>query len=301
MSGLLLVTGAKGFVGSHLVKAFEAKPFAGMDQIMALPSGLDVRNAEDVSRFIAEHRPQAVIHLAAQSFVPRAIAEPRETYEINVIGTLNLIEALAAIDFDGRFLYVSSGDVYGRVDERSLPVTEATIPRPGNPYASSKLAAEELCLQWGRRTESKVLIARPFNHIGPGQSDRFVVSSLATQVTAICQGVKPAVIEVGDIEATRDFTDVRDVVQAYAGIMAKGETEARYIVASGVERPVAQILRQMLEIAGVEAEIKVDKRRMRQSEQRRMFADSARIASDTGWSPVIPFNQTLNDILKSVR
>jgi GDP-4-dehydro-6-deoxy-D-mannose reductase len=297
----VLVTGGGGFVGRHLLSAIAEGRFGRLRDAVVLPSGLDVRDEEALSDFVAEQRPDAVIHLAAQSFVPRAIENPRETYDINVIGTLNLIQALDAAGFNGRFLFVSSGDVYGRVDESSLPVDASTWPRPGNPYASSKLAAEEFCLQWSRRTGAQVLVARPFNHIGPGQSDRFVVSSLAHQVVAIKEGRQPAIIEVGDIDATRDFSDVRDVVSAYAAILEQGNNQARYIVASGVERSVATILRRMLELAGVSADIRVDPSRLRASEQRRMVADPSATTQETGWRPLIELDQTLTDILQSVR
>ena len=301
MSSKVLVTGARGFVGGHLLVAIAQGGFGPLCEALALPAGLDLRDEKALTAFIAEHRPDAVIHLAAQSFVPRAIAEPRETYEINVIGTLNLIQALEAARFAGRFLFVSSGDIYGRVEESTLPVNASTCPRPGNPYASSKLAAEELCLQWSRRTGVQVLIARPFNHVGPGQSDRFVVSSLAHQVMAIKEGRQPAVIEVGDIEATRDFSDVRDVVAAYAAILARGKDQVRYIIASGVERSVAAMLQRMLQLAGVAADIRVDPARLRTSEQRRMVADPSATTQDTGWRPLIEMDQTLADILQSVR
>ncbi|MDY0980255.1 GDP-mannose 4,6-dehydratase [Stenotrophomonas sp. CFBP8994] len=301
MTSKVLVTGGGGFVGRHLLSAIAEGRFGRLRDAVVLPSGLDVRDEEALSDFVAEQRPDAVIHLAAQSFVPRAIENPRETYDINVIGTLNLIQALDAAGFNGRFLFVSSGDVYGRVDESSLPVDASTWPRPGNPYASSKLAAEEFCLQWSRRTGAQVLVARPFNHIGPGQSDRFVVSSLAHQVVAIKEGRQPAIIEVGDIDATRDFSDVRDVVSAYAAILEQGNNQARYIVASGVERSVATILRRMLELAGVSADIRVDPSRLRASEQRRMVADPSATTQETGWRPLIELDQTLTDILQSVR
>lgn len=301
MTSRVLVTGAGGFVGGHLMAAIADGRFGDLSEAVVLPSGLDLRDDATLSAFVAEQRPDAVIHLAAQSFVPRALAEPRETYEINVIGTLNLIRALEQAGFRGRFLYISSGDIYGRVEESALPVDATTTPHPGNPYASSKLAAEELCLQWARRTGAQVLIARPFNHIGPGQSDRFVVSSLAHQVMAIKEGRQPAVIEVGDIEATRDFSDVRDVVSAYAAILARGSDQVRYIVASGEERSVATILRRMLELSGVSADIRVDPSRLRASEQRRMVADPSATTHDTGWRPLIDIDQTLTDILKSVR
>ncbi|MGH8083054.1 MAG: GDP-mannose 4,6-dehydratase [Lysobacter sp.] len=300
MSRAVLITGASGFVGRYVLEAVRNGDFPA-DATIVLPANHDLRDAASTRAFVANNRPDMVIHLAAQSFVPRSISDPEETYGVNVMGTLNLLEALSAAQFAGRFLYVSSGDVYGRIADEDLPVDAATVASPMNPYASSKLAAEELCLQWGRRLGKDVLIARPFNHIGPYQSDRFVVPSLASQILAIKAGERPPLLEVGDIESTRDFTDVRDVVQAYSKILGSGQPGKRYIVASGIERKVSEILAQLLQLAGVQAEVRRDPARFRPAEQRRMAADAQETTRDTGWTPQIEFAQTLNDILKAVR
>lgn len=297
MSRRALITGAGGFVGKYVLDSIAAGTFPA-DVAVPFPPGLDIRNAEAVRAFVLDAAPAMVVHLAAQSFVPRSITHPEETYLINVMGTLNLLEALSVSGFRGRFLYVSSGDVYGRVKESALPVTAATPAAPMNPYAASKLAAEELCLQWGRRTGRDVLIARPFNHIGPGQSERFVVPSLAAQLMAIRLGARPPVLDVGDIDSSRDFTDVRDVVEAYARILERGVSGKRYIVASGRERRIRELLEDMARLAGVKVEVRQDPTRFRPSEQRRMVADATDARRDTGWAPNIELEKTLKDIMK---
>lgn len=294
----LLVTGAGGFVGRHVRQSSdEGGSFAGWD-IFAPPRDWDIRNVPDVHRTIAETRPDAVLHLAAQSFVPRSFEDPHETFAINLGGTLNLLLALRAANFAGRMLFVSSGDVYGRVPEDQLPVDESRIPEPRSPYGVSKVAAEQLCLQWRRAEGLDVMIARPFNHAGPGQDSRFVLPALARQVVAIAAGKQPPVIDAGDIDSTRDFTDVRDVVNAYAAMLDRGEPGATYVIGTGREYRVRDLLQAMCALRGLSVEIRQDPTRMRPSEQRRMAADAALLRKHTGWEPSIMMESTLNDILE---
>jgi len=292
----LLLTGSTGFVGSHVAAASNGGAFAGW-QVVPLPRGMDLREREPLRDWLASQPVDAVVHLAAQSFVPRSFQDPAETLEINVVGTSNLIELLAGTGFGGRFLYVSSGDVYGRLDDSQLPVSEITVPQPRSPYAVSKIAAEMRCLQAMRSDGLDVLIARPFNHVGPGQAAQFAVPALARQVAAIAAGRQPPVIRAGDVDVTRDFTDVRDVVAAYAAILSGGTTGTIYVVGSGRERTLRDVLRRLCELAGVNAELKQDATLMRPAEQRRMVADASLLRRHTGWSPSIPFDQTLTDIL----
>ena len=298
--GRLLVTGAGGFVGTHVRAAVGAGVF-GQAEFIGTPDGWDIRDAAATCELVAELRPDSVLHLAAQSFVPRSFEDPRETFEVNVIGTLNLLQALSLGKFSGRFVYASSGDIYGRVPEHALPVDESRVPEPRSPYASSKVAAEQLCLQWGRTEALETIIARPFNHVGPGQGARFVLPALALQVVSIAAGRQPPVIEAGDIDTTRDFTDVRDVVAAYAAMLRRGSPGSTYLVASGTERRVRELLETMCSLAGVAPRIHQDPSKMRPAEQRRMVASAARLTADTGWEPRIAFETTLNDILDTAR
>ncbi|NCT70714.1 MAG: NAD-dependent epimerase/dehydratase family protein [Xanthomonadaceae bacterium] len=296
----ILVTGAGGFVGRYVLEAIENGRFG--DAIAAVPpSDWDIRNLDSTRDAVAQTMPDAVVHLAAQSFVPRSFEDPAETLAINAGGTANLIKALQEQDFGGRLLYVSSGDVYGLVAETDLPVTEDIQPQPRNPYAVSKWAAEQLCLQAGRTHGLDCVIARPFNHVGAGQSDRFVLPSLAGQIAEIETGRREPLIEVGDIDSTRDFLDVRDVVAAYAALLRAGARGATYVVASGRERSVRELLDLMLGQTDVKPEIRVDPARMRPSEQKRMRADSRRLRDDTGWNPELSIETTVLDLLDYAR
>lgn len=297
----LLVTGSSGFVGKH-VRAACAKGGAFSDwQCHGTPEGWDIRDAGAVNSLVGEIQPDGVLHLAAQSFVPRSFEAPRETFEINLLGTLNLLQALTATKFSGSMVFVSSGDVYGRVPDEAMPVTEHRIPEPRSPYAVSKIAAEQLCLQWRRTEGLAVMVARPFNHVGPGQDPKFVLPALARQVVAIADGRQAPIIEAGDIDTTRDFTDVRDVVAAYAAMLESGIAGTTYLIGSGDERRVRDLLMSMCRLAGIAPEIRQDPSKLRPAEQRRMVADSGLLRRDTGWAPRIPLETTLTDILNDAR
>ena len=297
----LLVTGSTGFVASHVRAACAGGGTMAGWEFHGSPPGLDIRDAAAVREMVGEVRPDGVLHLAAQSFVPRSFEAPQETIEINVIGTANLLQALTAAKFAGRMIFASSGDVYGRVPDDALPVDETRTPEPRSPYAVSKIAAEQLCLQWHRTEGLDVVVARPFNHVGPGQDPRFVLPALARQIVDIAKGGRPAVIDAGDIDSTRDFTDVRDVVAAYAAILARGAPGSTYLIASGQERRIRDLLIAMCRLASVEADIRQDLARMRPAEQRRMVADAGKLSGDTGWHTKIPIETTLLDILNDAR
>lgn len=301
MAGKLIVTGGSGFVGRHVREACSADGSLAGWEFVEAPAGLDIRSADQVRDWVVAEAPDAVLHLAAQSFVPRSFEDPRETLEINLLGTLCLLQALKAAQFRGRMIYVSSGDVYGRVPDEALPIDETRVPEPRSPYAVSKLAAESLCLQWHRTDALDVMIARPFNHIGPGQDARFVVPAMARQVVAIAAGRQPPVVDAGDIDTTRDFTDVRDIVAAYGAMLGRGAPGVTYLVGSGVERRVRDLLAAMCALEGVDPEIRQDASRMRPAEQRRMAADASLLRRHTGWSPRIAIEATINDILTDAR
>ena len=296
----ILVTGAGGFVGHHLLEAFEKGVF-GAAVALVPDAAWDIRSLEAVRQTVARTVPDAVIHLAAQSFVPRSFEDPAETLAINAGGTANLIKALQECGFKGRFLYVSSGDIYGLVPEAQLPVDERIMPQPRSPYAVSKWSAEQLCLQARRTHDLDCVIARPFNHVGPGQSDRFVLPSLAGQIAEIEVGLREPVIEVGDIDSTRDFLDVRDVVAAYTALLRSAAPGETYVVASGQERSVRELLDLMLSHTTVKPEIRMDPSRMRSSEQKRMRADSRRLRIDTGWRPSVALDTTIKELLDYAR
>jgi len=287
----LLATGLSGFVGSYCAQQLAA--------VGLLHEGrpVDLRSREEVRAAVAEIEPDTVIHLAAQSSVVASVEDPTLTYEVNFGGTLNLLLALRDAGFRGRMLYVGSADAYGSVSQAELPVSEARPLKPLNPYAVSKVAAEALCYQWSQTGPFEIVIARPFNHIGPGQSDRFAVASFARQIAAYRAGRAQRRLAVGDIDTTRDFTDVRDIVRAYASLLVSGRNGEAYNVCSGVERSLRNVIQAMLGASGVTMEIEVGEERLRKLEQRRMLGSFAKLQADTGWKPEIPFEETLIDTL----
>ncbi|HUV97736.1 MAG TPA: GDP-mannose 4,6-dehydratase [Acidobacteriaceae bacterium] len=296
----LYVTGVGGFVGQHLAHMAATGVF-GECELHSMPVRLDIRDADGLRASIAAVKPDWVIHLAARSFVPDSFVNPRDTFDVNVLGTLNLLCALRDEGFTGRLLYVSSGDVYGSVPEDALPVSEQHPAAPRNPYAVSKLSAETLCRQWYFSEKMDVVIARPFNHIGPAQDSRFVVPGFARQICRIAAGKQEARMVVGDLDVSRDFSDVRDVVWAYAALLREGKPGTVYNVSSGREVLVRSILRQLCDLAGVDPAIDEDQARLRPNEQRRMVASSERLQRDTGWKPQISLEASLVQILEHFR
>ena len=287
----LLATGLSGFVGAYCAQQL------GAVDLLFDGRPADLRRPEEVRAALAQARPEQVIHLAAQSSVMAAVEDPALTYEVNFGGTLNLLQALAESGFRGRMLYVGSADVYGVVPEGELPVAEARPLKPLNPYAVSKVAAEALCYQWSQGGPFEIVMARPFNHIGPGQGPRFAVASFARQIAACRAGRAAGPLVVGDIDTTRDFSDVRDIVRAYGALLASGRNGETYNVCSGVERSLRDVIGALLAAAGIEMEIQVDPQRLRAVEQRRMRGSFAKLRADTGWQPQVPFEQTLKDTL----
>jgi len=289
----IVLTGASGFVGGFVQRQVPCIPFDCSGQQVDLRDPVQVRSA------IEQLRPDAIIHLAGQSFVPASFDNPRETYDINFLGTLNLLGALKESGFRGRMLFVGSGDTYGLVPEARLPITEDLPLRPRSPYGVSKVAAEALCYQWSQLEKFALVMTRSFNHIGPGQSERFVVSDFAKQVIEIKQGRRKPILNVGDIDVTRDFTDVRDAASAYALLLERGGNGETYNVCSGVERSIRSILVRLLELANVDARIEQDATRLRIGEQRRFRGSYEKLHRDTGWVPAITIDHSLLDILQN--
>lgn len=292
----LLATGISGFVGGHLRAAVEREPSCGYELIHP-ESEIDLRDGERWRAWLADARPDAVIHLGGQSNVVDAFADPRATLEVNTLGTLNLLLGLRAAEFRGRMLFVSSGDVYGLVEEQFLPVRETLPPRPRNPYAVSKVAAEALCYQWTQSEGMHIVVARSFNHVGAGQDERFAVASYARQIAEVKLGLRPPVLKVGDIEVTRDFTDVEDVVRAYFALLERGESGTIYNIGANREVRLGEILDTLCRLAGVAPRIVRDAGRMRPTEQRRMRASTQRLHERTGWQPRVPLDVSLARIL----
>ena len=287
-----LVTGDKGFVGSLCMKAWPSA--IGLSELAG--ASIDICDKVALRHALSNTELNEVIHLAGISFVPDAVADPLRTYQVNFLGTLNLLECLRDVGFSGRFIYVSSGDAYGLVQTSQLPVKETVPLAPRNPYAVSKAAAEALCYQWSQTSGFEVIVARPFNHIGPGQSERFALSDFARQIAAMRHTDAIKKLFVGNIEVTRDFLDARDVVRAYDMLFENSLNANVYNVCSSQEYLLSDLVRRLIKISGVDIAIEVDAPRWRPAEQSRMVGSNAKLMDATGWTPVIHLDETLLQI-----
>jgi GDP-4-dehydro-6-deoxy-D-mannose reductase len=293
-SAKLIVTGSSGFVGKHFCSAYGGVPLADEDGFV------DLCNSARVHSAVAASVPEAVLHLAAQSSVAQSFSDPMATISTNFLGTLNLLQALSASGFRGVFVYVGSADVYGRVADAELPIRETQPLRPRSPYAVSKLAAEALCYQWSQTEKFRIVLTRPFTQIGPGQDSRFAVAGFARQVIEIRRNTKPPVLVTGDLDVTRDFTDVRDAVRAYRLLLERGQNGEVYNVCTGRERTLRSLLESLLNLGDVNAELQVDTTRLRPVEQRRMVGNPGKLTEQLGWAPEISIEKTLTDLLNEV-
>jgi GDP-4-dehydro-6-deoxy-D-mannose reductase len=300
----VLITGATGFVGiylvSHLSEAYPGWQVIGTTRHDAQANSryilCDLRDAGAVAALIERTKPEMIVHLAGQSNVPLSLADPETTLVNNILGTLHLLDACRVHAPHARLLIVSSSEVYGPTPPEAQPLREERPLHPINPYAVSKAAQEMLALQYAHSYDLDVVVARPFNHIGPGQTDRFVVSAFARQVVEVERGERQA-IAVGNLDAARDFTDVRDVVRAYALLLERGERGGIYNIGQGTAVVVGDLLDMLCHLAPVAITIERDPARLRPSEAPVMMADTTRLRQATGWQPEIPLARSLGEIV----
>lgn len=295
MTGRPLVTGGGGFAGRHLVAHLRER---GEDPAAPSSGELDLLDADAVRAAVRELAPDAVFHLAALASVGRSWRAPRAALLQNLEMTLNVLEAVRAEAPEAALLVASSGEVYGHPER--LPVDEAAPLRPQSPYAVSKAACDLLAGQYAGAHGLRAVRTRAFNHAGPGQSDEYVVSTFARQVAeAELAGEREAVLRTGDVEPMRDFTDVRDVVRAYAAAVAL-EPDV-YNVGSGHAVPVADVIELLRGCARVGIRREVDPARLRPREIPEIRASPERLRAATGWSPEIPLERTVADTLDDWR
>ena len=307
----ILITGVAGFVGSHLAELLLDKGIevygtiwreSILENISALKNSLeliecDIRDYENVQQTIVSSNPDWVYHLSAQSFVPASRKDPATTLAINVIGTANLLEAVLKCASNARVLLVGSSDQYGMVYQNELPVKESNPMRPLNPYAVSKIAQEFLGYQYHRVNGLDIVRVRSFNHVGPRQAPLFVCSDFARQIAQIEAGMKEPVMYVGNLEAQRDFSDVKDILKAYWLALEKGASGEIYNLCSGKAYSIQQVLDMLLDMSTVDIEVRQDTERMRPSDLPRIVGDYQKFEKQTGWKPLVPLNQTLADSL----
>ena len=290
----VLVTGDTGFVGRHAVKALAQ---AGHDVIPFHIDGRpgDLRIVGEVDSRVASARPEACLHLGGIAFVPACWEDPALAMNVNVVGTMNLLESFRRHAPSARIVFVSTAQVYGNSSD-ATPLDEDAPLRPENAYAVSKMAADVQCLLHARRYGMPVMTARPSNHIGPGQSPDFVVSSFVRQVVAIRSGKTAPVMRVGNLESERDFLDVRDIVRGYEALLQSGTGGRAYNLASNRFVSIRWMLDTLCSLAGVSPSIEIDPTLFRPTDTQPRLS-THRITSETGWKPSIPLEQTLRDLL----
>jgi GDP-4-dehydro-6-deoxy-D-mannose reductase len=305
------ITGITGFAGSHLAELLlkEGLEVYGLCRWRSRTENIDhIRNElhliegdlldlNSLQRAMMDVRPDYVFHLAAQSFVPASWTSPAATLEINVVGSCNLFEAIRAAKIDPAIQIACSSEEYGLVKENEVPIKETNPLRPLSPYAVSKVSLDYLGYQYHKSYGMRIVRTRGFNHTGPRRGDVFVCSSFAKQIVQIEKGVKKPILLVGNLEAIRDFTDVRDMVRAYWLAVLKGEPGEVYNIASGKGIKIADVLSMFVKMSKVKVEVKQDPARMRPSDVPVLIGDSTKFRKATGWQPEIKFEQTLRDIL----
>ena len=305
-----LITGCAGFAGSHLAEYLlgNGEEVIGLlaadddcDNLKHLKSHLtvvsaDLRDYARVREAIELLKPQRIYHLAAFSSPAESFEDPERTYHVNFLGTLNLLSAWLRVGMDCRFLLVSSAEVYGIVPGEKLPLREEMEPRPVNPYAGSKAAAEILALQFFRSYGLPIVLARPFNHTGPRQSSRFVCSNLSRQVAEIELGLRPPTVVAGNLDAARDFTDVRDIVRGYYDLLEHGSPGEVYQLCSGHSTSIKSILGVLTSFASKPIQVSVDKLSLRKHDAAEIWGDYSKAKLAVGWEPRREFTDTLREL-----
>ncbi len=307
-----LITGVTGFVGSHLAEHLLENGFevfgtmrwrSKMDNIEHMTQSIkliemDVRDSYSVERAVKESDPDFIFHLAAQSFVPTSWHAPQETIITNVIGTVNLLEAARRFSTGIKIHIAGSSEEYGLVYPDEIPIKETNPLRPMSPYGVSKVAEDMLGFQYFKTYGLKIVVTRAFNHEGPRRGDVFVTSAFAKQIAEIEKGLKKPIVNVGNLDSKRDFSDVRDIVRAYRLALEKCKLGEVYNICSGKSRAIKSVLDILLGLSQVKnIEVVKDPKRMRPSDVSILEGDCSKFKKQTGWEPKIPFEKTMEDLL----
>lgn len=303
-----LIIGGGGFVGPYLVRhlvndlGYEVTVTKtekeNLVSDIAQVVNLDILNKEQISEVLNAQRPDYIFHLAAQSSVAYSWKNPSLTIDVNVKGCVNVLDAIRDLDFKPRTLLIGSGEEYGHIREGECPITEENNSRPGNIYAATKACQNMLGKIYADAYGMDVMMVRAFNHIGPNQTPMFVVADFCKQVAEIEKGIKEPVMYVGNLTAKRDFTDVRDVVKAYALLVKEGKRGETYNVGTGHALAIQEILDTIISMSDKSIEVKVDPDRLRPVDVPIIEPDIRKINECTGWKPQILLSQTLKETLE---
>ncbi|MBI5229135.1 GDP-mannose 4,6-dehydratase [Candidatus Micrarchaeota archaeon] len=306
-----LITGITGFAGSHLAEYLLKKDYevygtirwrSRTENIEHIREKLklidaDIKDAHSMRNAVETAQPDAVFHLAAQSYVPTSWHAPQETLATNVLGTVNLFEAVRASKLDPRIQIAGSSEEYGLIYPNEVPIKETNELRPMSPYAVSKVATDLLGFQYFKSYGLKIVRTRAFNHTGPRRGEVFVTSNFAKQIVEIEKGKKEPVISVGNLDSQRDFSDVRDIVRAYEMSLFKCDFGEVYNICSEKSITIKKLLDMLLSMSKAEVEVRQDPERMRPSDTAILLGDCTKFKKKTGWKPEIPFEKTLEDLM----
>lgn len=308
----VLITGITGFVGSHLAEYLLAKggiDIYGIERWRSKQENIehvkekirfiecDIKDASSIERVVREIKPDKIFHLAAQSFVPTSFNVPAETLSNNIISQLNIFEAVRNNGINTWIQLAGSSEEYGMVYPEETPIKEGNPLRPLSPYGVSKVGQDLLGYQYYQSYKLKIVRTRGFNHTGPRRGHVFVESNFAKQIAMIEKGKQKPVISVGNLEAQRDYTDVRDMIKAYWLSTEKCEPGEVYNICSGKSWTIKQVLDILLSYSKIKVEVKQDPARMRPSDVMILLGDNSRFSKATGWKPEIPFETTMLDLL----
>lgn len=307
MSKKALIVGAAGFVGSYLAHELMQNhdmeihatklPHEQLEIEGAKVHDLNILNKEEIVALLYEVRPDYIFHLAAQSSVSVAWKNPGLTIDINVKGAVNLLDAIRELFYKPRVLIIGSGEEYGHIREGETPIKEDNYLRPGNIYAATKVCQNMIARIYTQAYDMQLMMVRAFNHIGPCQSPIFVISDFCKQVAEIEAGRKEPVMYVGNLAAKRDFTDVRDVVRAYALLVQKGMPGETYNVGSGCAYAIREILDLIISMSSINIKVEIDPNKIRPVDVPIIEADVTKLNQATGWTQQIPLNQTIQETL----
>ncbi|HCM37562.1 MAG: hypothetical protein UV61_C0002G0113 [Candidatus Gottesmanbacteria bacterium GW2011_GWB1_43_11] len=306
-----LITGITGFVGSHMAELLltEGVEVYGIqrwrsktENIEAIQDKIkieeaDLLDAHSLYTVIDKIKPDYIFHLAAQSFVQSSWASPTQTLEVNIIGSAHLFEAVRKTGLPVPIQIACSSEEYGKVLPNEVPIKETNPMRPLSPYAVSKLAMDYLGYQYHQSYQMNIIRTRGFNHTGPRRGEVFAESSFAKQIAEIEKGKREPVVHVGNLEARRDYTDVRDMVRAYYLAVQKCDPGEAYNIATGKAWKIKDVLDLLTGMSKVKVEIKPDPTRMRPSDVEVLIGDNTKFVTKTGWKPEIPFEKTMSDLL----
>jgi len=296
----ILITGINGFVGTHLKKLLEEKSYDvyGIDKNSDKEDifKADITDNKKVFDIIKKVKPEKIFHLAAQSSATKSFKFPKLTERVIVHGTKNIINACINSKISPKILIVSSSEVYG--NQTKFPINEDSELKPLNPYAVFRIKQEELCINYFKNHGIKVVITRSFNHTGPGQNPSFICPHFARQIALIENGMKEPVIEAGNLNTSRDFTDVRDIVVAYDLALEKCRFGEIYNICSSKAYKNVDLLNTLLKMSKIKVKIKIDKNRIRGIDMPFVQGDNTKFCKETDWKPKISIQQTLKDILE---